>query len=184
MRRRVRHRDAFGLIGWLFADLLLVLAMLFLASSTVARPVPSPSPTPTPTPSPTPAPTRTFAGKPTPTATATPTPTPTPDCRNTVVLKKNELTVPPSRIGRRATDPQLKTAFGRFKGQQVGLLLTFVHGVTPGDGVAQAKKVNEFIRSAFANEVGKFTISEAYFDDAGALGTVYFDVYLMDNTCK
>src|SRR5579859_1550016 len=49
--------------GWLFADLLLALAMLFLAANTIGIKPPPPSPTPNPV---------------TPTATTAPTPTPLP----------------------------------------------------------------------------------------------------------
>ena len=65
-----RRADTFGLAGWLFADLLLALAILFAASSGfgIAR---AAAPTPTPTPSPTPT-------RPTPTPTPTPSPSPSP----------------------------------------------------------------------------------------------------------
>jgi hypothetical protein len=51
-------------VGWLFADLLLALAMLFLIANTVAPPVKAnrtPTPTPTIRPKPTPSPTPTLA---------------------------------------------------------------------------------------------------------------------------
>jgi len=45
-------------VGWLFADLLLAVAMLFLVANTIApaRPAPTPTPVPTATPTPTPTP--------------------------------------------------------------------------------------------------------------------------------
>jgi hypothetical protein len=51
-----RSSSAFASAGWLFADLLLVLAMLFLAANTMGihPPPPEAKATPTPTPSPTP----------------------------------------------------------------------------------------------------------------------------------
>ncbi|GAC1629778.1 MAG: hypothetical protein NVS4B7_18440 [Ktedonobacteraceae bacterium] len=64
--RRPRVKDTIMLSGWLFADLLLALAILFLAANTVGA---KPQPIPTPTPVPTLAPTATF----TPTFTPTPT---------------------------------------------------------------------------------------------------------------
>lgn len=75
-----------GLSGWLFADLLLGIAMLFLASTPGAplrlTPVPTVTPTPTATPTATatttPAPTNTPSATLTPTATPTLTPTSTP----------------------------------------------------------------------------------------------------------
>lgn len=47
-RRRRTRRDMIVLGGWLFADLLLGLAMLFLVANTVGAPPPEPTPTATP----------------------------------------------------------------------------------------------------------------------------------------
>ena len=87
--------EGLGIAGWLFADLVLVLALVFVAVSwgddeadavaPVATPTPIPTPTPPPTPAPTPTPTLTPAPTPaptpSPTPTAAPTPTPAPSCR-------------------------------------------------------------------------------------------------------
>src|ERR687890_2917009 len=50
MRRRKRweQRDMIALGGWIFADLLLGLAMLFFTADTVGSPAPTPTPQPTP----------------------------------------------------------------------------------------------------------------------------------------
>ncbi|QBD80792.1 hypothetical protein EPA93_34425 [Ktedonosporobacter rubrisoli] len=60
-QRQRRIRDSVLLSGWLFADLLLGLAVIFLAANTIgitpqARATPTPQTTPTPMPSPTPLP--------------------------------------------------------------------------------------------------------------------------------
>ena len=47
-RRRRTRRDMIVLGGWLFADLLLGLAMLFAVANTVGAPPPTPTPTPAP----------------------------------------------------------------------------------------------------------------------------------------
>ncbi|HWV36004.1 MAG TPA: hypothetical protein VNZ55_10230 [Thermomicrobiales bacterium] len=47
-RRRRNRRDMIVLGGWLFADLLLGLAMLFAVANTVGAPAPPPTPTPMP----------------------------------------------------------------------------------------------------------------------------------------
>jgi chromosome segregation ATPase len=47
-RRRRNRRDMVVLGGWLFADLLLGLAMVFLVANTVGAPPPTPTPSPTP----------------------------------------------------------------------------------------------------------------------------------------
>jgi hypothetical protein len=52
-RRTLLHMTTGVTVGWLFADLLLALGMLFLISSTIGvapRPTPKSTPTPTPTP--------------------------------------------------------------------------------------------------------------------------------------
>src|SRR5690349_7460294 len=48
VRRRREGRDMILLGGWLFADLLLGLAMLFLTANSVGTPPPTPTPTPSP----------------------------------------------------------------------------------------------------------------------------------------
>ncbi|MFM9107261.1 MAG: hypothetical protein ACKOWF_11260 [Chloroflexota bacterium] len=47
-RRRRSERDMIALGGWIFADLLLGLAMLFFTANTVGQPPPTPTPLPTP----------------------------------------------------------------------------------------------------------------------------------------
>src|SRR5680860_93389 len=47
-RKRRTRRDMFVLGGWLFADLLLGLAMLFAVANTVGQAPPTPTPTATP----------------------------------------------------------------------------------------------------------------------------------------
>ncbi|MGI8977551.1 MAG: hypothetical protein ACR2GS_12605, partial [Thermomicrobiales bacterium] len=47
-RRRRTRRDMIVLGGWLFADLLLGLAMIFLVANTAGSPPPTPTPTATP----------------------------------------------------------------------------------------------------------------------------------------
>ncbi|HEU0116832.1 MAG TPA: hypothetical protein VFQ80_19215, partial [Thermomicrobiales bacterium] len=47
-RRQTNQRDMIALGGWIFADLLLGLAMLFFTANTVGSPAPTPTPPPTP----------------------------------------------------------------------------------------------------------------------------------------
>lgn len=76
MRRFNPFSSTVALAGWLFADLMLGLAVLFFAANTVGTP-----PTPTPIPTATAVPTATATLVPTATATATATPTRTPTPR-------------------------------------------------------------------------------------------------------
>jgi hypothetical protein len=67
-RRKGSERDPgnvmFGTIGWLFADLMLALALAFIVATTVGQPLPAATKTPTVTPSPTPTPSTTKANEP------------------------------------------------------------------------------------------------------------------------
>lgn len=87
--------------GWLFADLLLVLMMVFLAagSQTSLPLTPTPSPTLTPTATPTRTPTPTPTVTPPPTATSTPLPTPTPVCARRLGNEVITITVRPNSGG-------------------------------------------------------------------------------------
>ena len=90
MQQNERFRDSFGLGGWLFADLMLALALIFLAATTAGSVPPTPGPTESQAPSATSTPTPLLTMTPTlaptltptvtPTTTPTPTSTPTPAC--------------------------------------------------------------------------------------------------------
>ncbi len=87
MRRKIAPRDTLSLAGWIFADLMLGLAMMFFAISSVGTYTPAkaeealPTSTTTPRPTNTARPTSTATPRPTntarPTSTATPRPTST-----------------------------------------------------------------------------------------------------------
>lgn len=86
--------EGIGIAGWLFADLMLVLALVFVVvgrgddEAEAVAPTVTPTvtatatatPTATPTPTPTPTPTATPTATPTPTPTPTATPTPVNEC--------------------------------------------------------------------------------------------------------
>lgn len=172
--RLPRYRDAYALGGWLFADLLLAVAIVFLAASPAGSYLaPSPSPTAAVSPG--------TSLAPTPSPTATPEPT---MCVDAAILRKHELTVQPARAGRRASDAAIVDAFRSMRGQRVGLLLTFVHATTPAAGRESAREVNRMLRARFPSEVGASTITESYFSDVnGPIGTVSFIVYLTTRDC-
>ena len=111
MRQRSGFRDTFSLGGWLFADLMLALMVLFLASNTVTGPIAplststateTPSPTVTSTPTATSTPTRTSTRTPvkvrtatfTPTAIPTRTSTPTATATHTATRTPSPTSVP------------------------------------------------------------------------------------------
>jgi hypothetical protein len=159
MARRVRN-DPLGQAGWLFADLLLGLAMLYFAVGTSAAP-PIPPPTPTPTATPLPVPTATPGPTDTPVPTPTPTPTPVPPARTcldqqvvrrTVRFNAGALDAPTTRDAA-LTDLQnaLAAAFAPeiAAGRAAGVVLTFggARGVTPERGNQYAAYVNRALRT-------------------------------------
>lgn len=192
MRDETRSRDTFGLAGWLFADLMLALAVLFFASNTFGETPPAtPAATPTAVLAATPlaTPMATLAPKPTPTATPTPTPTPPPTaaptalstpCETTVVLKKHELSV---------TDPtpdKLQATFAPFQGQVAGLVLAYGHAPVQNfsAGETLANRTNDMLRAALPDMFRSTTLMEAYhFIDPSGAPTVDFSVYFLTNQC-
>lgn len=99
MRANIRHnweyRDTVSLAGWLFADLLLGLSMLFFVFNTVGPPPPPPERTPTPTSIATATAMATPTSTSTTTATAKATSTPTPLPPTPTITPPPEPTMPP-----------------------------------------------------------------------------------------
>ena len=114
-RRTLLFHDTVSLAGWLFADLLLGLALIFLLSGTAdvgrqhspeaglagvppvastEEPTSTSTPTPGPTATPTLTPTPTETSTPTATPTATPTPTPVPTVSPTPEVGLSQKNVP------------------------------------------------------------------------------------------
>lgn len=182
-RWRDRISDTSRLSGWLYADLLLALMVIFLVTSAtgVVRTQPKAPPTPTPTITPTP--------------TLTPTPSPTPPPRS---ISKNPLTVSGAfhidvaalrgQKGAAAQRNELNKVGHevhramRFLGnQQVGVLLTFVHITLAdtGDGVPAAKQINDVIRKELPYNFQDASLTPfLYVGTSGDEGTVDFWFYL------
>jgi hypothetical protein len=159
----VRRQGPFT--GWLYADLLLALFVVFLAATTGAAVVSghprnqvSPSPSPSPTPS------------------------PTPTCTTSVALKKYELKGVGPGAGNLPSDDELRNQFTRFSGQAAGLVLTFTHAKSATDGDVLSHQLNDRLRRLFPALFTSLTIMEdfSYTDpDASHTGSVDFDVYLL-----
>jgi hypothetical protein len=212
MRQRSGFRDTFSLGGWLFADLMLALMVLFLASNTVTGPIAplatstataTPSPTVTATPTATltdtgtpitgrtatftPTSTPTHTNTPTATATFTATRTPSPTsipCQLTLVLRKHAFTVAGSGNGNGPSASQLRKAFAPFHGQRLGLLLTFGHESEPAQGEALASSVNKQLASLLPDLFTPATIRESYhYIDTANPGSVDFNAYFFAGSC-
>lgn len=204
MRGRSGFRDTYSLGGWLFADLMLALMVLFLASNTVSgvsMPIPTSTPTATNTPTATttptatqvpgraptstPTPTATLSATATATATSTATATATaPPCQLTLVLRKHELTVAGNSDGSGPSAARLRQAFAPFRRERLGLLLTFGHAATPSAGETLAATVNSELAGLLPSLFTPQTIRESYhYIDPASPGTVDFNAYFFASTC-
>lgn len=205
-RPRRWRADPLGIVGWLFADLLLGLTALFMVSTSgmpvealVGPPTPTVTPTPTATPTPTVAPTATPTSTPTLTPTATPTVTPTatatatptstptpPACHPTVLLVEHDFSVGHAPGGGIPADDALRQAFAPYQGQIAGIVLTFVHAQTIADGHDLADQVNGRLRAILPSMFTGTSITKplGWLDfDPSATGQVDFNAFFISNRC-
>ncbi|ROP46646.1 hypothetical protein EDD94_6306 [Streptomyces sp. PanSC9] len=130
--RRPRFRfNPLHLAGWLFADMLLVLALVSmgdrgdpLAARSATRPLPSVDAKPSPRSSPTQAGPRSVERKPV------------------------KLHVPAATGDTSRMVSQLRTATGRYRGRSAAFVLTFGQAPEPGDGQAYARDINRSLHKA------------------------------------
>lgn len=172
-RFRNRSRGASAIsVGWLFADLLLALAMLFLIANTVtsaAKPKVIPTPTPTKV-----------------VLRVTPKPTPLP--RLELNFHEIAINVDPTGLLNNSQDAvnsvksQIRSQ-SILKGRSVGLVIAY--GGAPGDGdisnaQAIAGKVYDILKS-LGHEKFAFTRASYYselYDLGGTPTVVKLDIYL------
>jgi len=177
MSRRYQSSKSTALsIGWLFADLLLALAVLFLLTNTNMPPRVRATATATATPTPTPRP--------------SPTPKPTPVPIPRLELKFHRITLQIDATGLLNNDPQAINnieqqvrAQGILHGRSVGLVIAYGGAPTSNDiGTADsiASKVYDILRTMGKQ---KFAFTQAsYYNTLYLLGgdvnTVVLDIYL------
>ncbi|WP_281154779.1 hypothetical protein [Streptomyces sp. HYC2] len=157
LKRRPRFTPL-HLAGWLFADMLLVLALVSmgdrgdpLAAQAAARPSPSADPTP--------------STKPTPTATG-----PRSVERKPVKLR---LTAAVGDTARMAEE--LRAATARYEGRSAAFVLTFGQAPEPGAGQAYAREVNKSLREARPKMFTDATTRD--FWSGGASGAADLEIY-------
>ncbi|MFD9942435.1 hypothetical protein ACFWYW_34350 [Nonomuraea sp. NPDC059023] len=155
----------FGTIGWLFADLMVALAMAFLVATTVGVPEP-PEPPPTPTPAP------------------TPSRTPEPGLEQRPV----EVTMKVDWAGLLAGDEKAEAGIRRkvrevekLHGRRAGLVLAFggAGDTDPGRALNIARKANAVLK-----DLGKsgYVFQGAVFRpflSHRAVSTLVLDIYLL-----
>ena len=182
------------LAGWLFADLLLALAILFTAAggfgATIGRgqetPTPGPSTPPTPTTTPSATPTATAAPTPPPTPTPTPTPKPTavhlrPICWE---LQLSELLDEPGEPERRQAEAKIKRALGPLEDKPASIVMTFGGSGDRRQAERLAREVNTILardeRFRDVRDDQELMRTYIYLDDK-SLGKVWIEIWLDSN---
>lgn len=189
--KRSTIRDTYSMAGWLFADLLLGLSMLFLISNTVGTPpVHTPTSTPTITPTMTLTPTLTTVYEPgsggfgTPEPTLTPTLTTTPlgviglgtsQCYN-LDLKPGDLSAQQDAILSR-----LKEILPNDDKIKAGMLIVWGNGGDSLTGRRIANQVGLIIKKNFAKSFDENTQEKDLFLDSGIRNRVIIEVYFFTN---
>jgi hypothetical protein len=158
-RTRRRRFTPLHLAGWLFADMLLVLALVSMgdrgdpqAARAAARTSPSPG-----TPSPSPSPSQTPSG-------------PRSVERRPVKLHVAAASGDTTRMVR-----QLRAATARYKGRSAAFVLTFGQAPDPGAGQVYAREVNGSLRRARPAMFSDATTRD--FWNGGASGTADLEIY-------
>lgn len=157
LRRRFRFTPL-HLAGWLFADMLLVLALVSmgdrgdpLAAQASARPSESAEAKPSPKPSPTPTGPRSVERKPV-------------KIRLTAAVGDNARMV-----------EQLRARTADYEGRSAAFVLTFGQASEPGAGQAYAQDVNESLRKARPDMFADATTRD--FWSKGASGAADLEIY-------
>ncbi|MGX1153462.1 hypothetical protein RKD39_001040 [Streptomyces albogriseolus] len=157
LKRRFRFTPL-HLAGWLFADMLLVLALVSMGDRgdpLAARPETEPSKsamaTPSPKPSKTPTGPRSVARKP-------------------VTVRLTAAVGDSTRMFE-----QLRAATTRYEGRQAAFVLTFGQAPEPGDGQAYARDVNKALRKARPEMFTDATTRD--FWNGGPSGSADLEIY-------
>jgi hypothetical protein len=199
-RRRSLRPNTVTLAGWLLADLLLGLAMLFFVLNTVGE-APEPTPTITMTPSATITPTASVTPTLTPTKTITPTSTSSPS--PTVYITKQPTVEATAPVGLDLTpiliyvsgDPELilkqedrtmeslrqqfAVSFDRYSNRRVGLVITLGYHTTSESGYRIARIANNMLREAYPDIFPSAVLKPFWFTSNDNLlpGTLSFEIY-------
>jgi hypothetical protein len=178
-RRRTRadasssSHTIFGSTGWLFADLLLALALVFLLAATFIVPMPKQSNPPPPTPTP---------STPTPTpSTPTPTPSPTESPEPALDLKyiKVPLDINPDDISASSVQSAI-AADPKLAGRQAGLVILFAGGPYNGSQWEQIDAQVWTILQGMdtSTPLFKVAVSRKFWDGTLSPSQVELNVYL------
>ncbi|WP_246212993.1 hypothetical protein [Streptomyces abyssomicinicus] len=159
--RRGRRFNPLHLAGWLFADMLLVLALVSmgdradpLAAETAARPKPSAS------------------GQ----ASASPSPSPTPTGPRSLELKPVKIRVVAAAGDRSAMVARLREATERHDGREAALILTFGEAPDTGQGQAYADEINKALEKARPDMFGE-AVKRSFWQGSRSSGSAALEIY-------
>ncbi|MFF4057615.1 hypothetical protein ACFYZ8_04715 [Streptomyces sp. NPDC001668] len=148
------------LAGWLFADMLLVLALVSmgdrgdpLAAQAATRPSPSPSSD----------------------AEPSPEPSPSPQGPRSVERRPVKVHVAAAVGDTARMVKQLRSATAPYKGRAAAFVLTFGQAVDPSDGQAYAREINKSLRKARPDMFTDATTRD--FWNGGAAGAADLEIY-------
>lgn len=183
-----RKQDATALAGWLFADLLLGLSMIFLVSAPIStRPEPTPVSAARATALPTPAPSATAPPTATPTPLPAPTPVPTATSAQTGPPGLSEAQCYNLELGgtdsadgseTQAVISQLTSQLPNDANIRVGLVIVWAHGQDVQDGANIAGRVNDALKSSFSSSFGGSTKRKSLGFRYGAYKHAQVEIYL------
>lgn len=175
-----RLRDTTLLSGWLFADLLLGLTMIFLVAAppnkiTPPRPTPTPTATVTPTWTPVPPPTATSTPTPPPTATPTIIPSPTP----VVLEQESEEIYLTNDNDKEKIRVQLRPQLQPYQGRRAGFVLIFGFSSNPSTAKSLAVRVDEILGEAEFESIFKGSTRRPYIDlgNERSAGTIKIEIF-------
>jgi hypothetical protein len=159
--RRGFRFNPLHLAGWLFADMLLVLALVSmgdrgdpLAAQAAARPSPSAA---------------------SPDAEPSPEPSPTPQGPRSVKRKPIKIHVDAAVGDTAQMVKQLRAATARYEGRAAAFVLTFGQAPEPGDGQAYAREINKALRKAQPEMFTDATTRD--FWSGGSAGSADLEIY-------
>ncbi|MDH6226798.1 hypothetical protein [Streptomyces sp. MJP52] len=162
--RRARRFNPLHLAGWLFADMLLVLALVSMgdradplaAEAAAARPSPSASASASASPSPSPSPTRTGP--------------------RSLELKPVKIRVVAAAGKQAAMVRQIREATERHEDREAALVLTFGEAPDTGQGQAYADEVNKALGKARPEMFGD-AVRRPFWQGSRTSGSASLEIY-------
>jgi hypothetical protein len=158
--RKARRFNPLHLAGWLFADMLLVLALVSMgdrgdplaAKATAAKPKASASASPSPSES------------------------PTPTGPRSVELKSVDIQVKAARGDLDAMARQIRKATERYVGREAAMVLTFGEAPDTAEGQAYAAEINKALKKARPDMFGD-SVKRPFWQGSPSSGSASLEIY-------